>query len=449
MVTDFLNKLYGNAVVFTTLHRQHRVPYLPNEALWALRDARLRRIVRYAAATVPYYRALFRVEKIDPHELQSVEDLARLPLVDKDGVRKDPHLFVSTAGPGRRAIPFLTSGSTGAPLQVCHDRHSLLANIAFGERERAVVSRSCGRALGYREVYINYSGSTIRKVWDFYGHATFIPTRPERLVLSVLEPLADIVTAINRFRPDVIIGYGSYLETLFKVLNARGFRMHLPRMLLYVSDGMTGDGRRFIEETFGVPVYSRYNAVEAFKIGFFCEERQGFHLHEDLCHVRIVNASGESVATGEMGEVVISNLINRGTILLNYRLGDVAALSGERCPCGRTLPLLSELEGRVEDTILLSDGEFIHPRAIWGVFKQRVEVLRYQLIQHEPRRFELRLVTVDREAYERVRGEILTDLRELLGGAVVIEPEYYKELEVQGAGKFRPVISSCGTGGFG
>jgi phenylacetate-CoA ligase len=155
-----------------------------------------------------------------------------------------------------------------------------------------------------------------------------------------------------------------------------------------------------------------------------------------------VNARGERVKNGSKGEVVISNLINRGTVLLNYRLGDVASLASDRCSCGRTLPVLAELAGRVEDIIFLPNGEFVHPRAVWGVFKPRHEVLRYQLIQRASERFELRLITIDSATYQRIIGQILADLRDLLG-EVVIEPAYYRDLETQATGKFRPVISLC------
>jgi phenylacetate-CoA ligase len=441
IVDDVLRKIYGNGVVLANLRGQRRLSYLPEEELCALRDARLRRMVRYAAATVPYYRSLLRAERIDPHDIRSVEDLDRLPLIDKQTVRKAPDLFVSTSWRGKKSIAFLTSGSTGIPLKVCHDPYSLLANIAFGERERAVVTRICSRSLGYKEAHIFYSGSIGEKVRALYGQRTFIPVRPERLSLSVLEPVEDIVKAINRFRPDVIISYGSYLETLFRLLHLRQLPMYLPQALIYASDAMTSDGRSFIEEKFAVPVLSKYSAAEAFKIGFFCEERRAFHLHEDLCHLKIVNASGEKVTNGDKGEVVISNLINRGTVLLNYRLGDLAVMSRERCSCGRTLPLLADLEGRVEDTIFLPDGEFVHPRAVWGVFKQKPEVMRYQLIQQTQQHFELRLVTVDRAAYEAVLEDILTELRQLLGGGVSIEAAYYPKLDPPQTGKFRSVIA--------
>lgn len=441
MVIDFLSKVYGNTIVFANLYRQRCIPYLSEEKVHVLRDTRLKKIVRYAAETVPFYRDLFQREKIDPRGIRTVEDLDYLPLIDKDMVRKNPYLFVSTSMYGRKSIRLVTSGSTGRPLTIFHDRYSLIANIAFGERERDVISRFCGRGFDYRELYINYPICTLHKVWDFYRQRTFIPFRPERLTLSVLEPVERIVEEINRFCPNVIISYGSYIETLFRVLALRGIRMYLPKILIYGGDSMTGEGRSFIEEKFGVPVLSSYDAVEALKIGFFCEERRGFHLHEDLCHVKIVDETGKKVANGERGEVVISNLVNRGTVLLNYRLGDIASISIERCPCGRTLTLLSDLDGRMEDIIFLPNGEFVHPRAVWGVFKDRNEVLQYQLVQLEPERFELRLVTVDSETYQRVVGRIIVDLHNLFGESVIIEPGFYKVLERQDGGKFRPVMS--------
>jgi phenylacetate-CoA ligase len=180
---------------------------------------------------------------------------------------------------------------------------------------------------------------------------TFIPVRPERLILPVFETVENNVKEINCFSPDIIISFGSYLEALFRTLDVIGLEMLLPSGVVCIGDGMTGEGKIFIEEKFGIPVLSIYNAGEAFKIGFSCEERLGFHVHEDLCHVRIVDEAGEEMERGERGEVVISNLINHGTVLLNYRLGDLASMPDKRCPCGRTQPLLSELEGRVQDVI--------------------------------------------------------------------------------------------------
>lgn len=440
-MSGFFDRLRGNAVVFANARGQRRVPYLSRRQLERLRDKRVKDLVAYAAKTVPFYRDLFRQQAIDPRTIRTAADLGVLPLLSREEVRADPRRFLSSSRHGRDAVAFVTSGTTGTPLTFFHDQHSLLANIAFGERERAVVTGVCGRGFGYREMAIYYPGSTSGKVWDFYRRKTWIPVRPQRLVLSVLDPYEQIVAAINRFRPDVLISYGSYLETLFRIIALQGKDLHHPRLLISTADAMSAEGKRFIGDTFAIPIVSHYNAVEAFKIGFVCEARQGFHLHEDLCHVRIVDRDGNPVPDGQAGEVVITNLVNRGTVLLNYRLGDMASISGAACGCGRSLRLLSELDGRKEDVIFLPSGEFIHPRAIWGVLKSRDDVIQGQLIQHEPLTFELRLVTGDRDAYRRVVDGIVSDLQHMLGKTAVIDHAFWPRIETAKGGKFRPVIA--------
>ncbi len=440
---NFAKKIYGNFVVLRHLPGQKRIPYLPEEHWEALRDARVQATVRHAAATVPYYRDLFRAEGIDPREIRSVADLNRLPLLDKATIRQAPERFLSESASDRNALPFVTSGSTSAPLKIYHDHRSMLANIAFGERERDVLARLCGKGVRWRELLLLYPGATFLKVFDFYRQATFIPLRPNRRTLSVAERLESVMHAINRFRPDVIIGYAGYLEMLFRTLAARSLRMHLPRLVVFGGEAMSAPGRQLITEQFGVPLIALYNAVESFKIGFMCEVGRDYHLHEDLCHVKIVDEQGKPVTNGEQGEVIISNLVNRATVLLNYRLGDVASRSLRTCSCGRTLPLLTGLEGRVEDILVLPDGTFVHPMLIWSVFKSRPEVLRYQLIQHAGGHFELRLQTTDERTYQRLLPAILQDLTVLLDGSTSIEPAFYEQLEMPGTGKFRAVISMC------
>jgi len=80
---------------------------------------------------------------------------------------------------------------------------------------------------------------------------------------------------------------------------------------------------------------------------------------------------------------------------------------------------------------------------IWSVIKQRNEILRYQLIQHEPSRFELKILTADKQTYERVVGGAIADLRTLLGNSIVVEARYAEELSAPTTKKFRPVLSHC------
>jgi phenylacetate-CoA ligase len=436
-------KLHGSAVIAAMLPGQRRVPFLPRERLEAIRDRRVRDIVALAAREVPYYRDWFAREGIDHREIAGAADLDRLPLLDRELVRAQPRLFMAEGRPSRGARPFLTSGSTGSALEVHHDRRSLLANIPFGERERQPLVERCG-SFRPRELYVGNETSVIKEVTAFYEDNTLLPVRPRRRFVSVREPIEKIAAIANAERPDVLVGYGGWIDLFFKTVAARAIDLHPPKMVLYMAEALPHGGRDHIEQRFGIPVMSRYSAAEAFKIGYFCEQRTGFHLHEDLCHVRIVGADGRALAAGEQGEVVISNLVNRASVLLNYPIGDVGTISAESCPCGRTFKLLSELEGRVEDILRLVDGRFVHPRAIWQVFKDDREVLQYQLTQHEPQRFALELATVDEAAFRRAIARALPELEVLLDPEPTIHASRRSELARHGEGKFRAVASFCG-----
>ncbi|MEW6269845.1 MAG: hypothetical protein AB1689_11180 [Thermodesulfobacteriota bacterium] len=442
---SLLRKVAGNAVVLAHLPAQQRIPYAPRGRVEALRDARVRAVVRYAAETVPFYRDAFRRYGIDPASIASAHDLSRLPLIDKDDLREDPERFRSTSRAGRGAILFISSGSSGKPGHVWHDRRSLLANIAWGERERRVITSIVGRRLGYREATIGYPGGTIDRVRAFYEASTLI-ARPARLQLSVLAPLAETIERLNAFRPDVLAGFGNYLVALSRPVARGDATLVPPKLIVYSAESVRREVRRDIEQALGAPVISIYSAVEVFKLGFLCEARTGFHLHEDLCHVRLVDADGRDVAHGERGQVVVSNLVNRGTVLLNYRLGDVASLASGPCPCGRTLRSLDDVDGRVEDMVALPDGRVLHPRAIWGVVKPHAEVVQYQVVQTAPHAFVVRLVTLDDDGYRRVAPAVARELAELLGPPTEVATERHERLVTERSGKLRMVVALPGAG---
>jgi phenylacetate-CoA ligase len=439
-VGSFLRRVAGNVRVLAHLPAQQGLPYAPRRRIEAVRDERVRRIVAHAARFVPFYHDALRRLGIDPRSIVTAADLARLPLLDKDDLRRDPEGLRSTSRAGRSAIAFVSSGSSGKAARIYHDRGSLLANIAWGERERRVITAIVGRRLGYREAGIGYPGGTIRRVRAFYAHATLL-ARPKRLELSVLAPFEDTVARLNEFRPDVIASFGNYLAALARAVARGRVKLVPPKLLIYSAESVSREARHEIEETLGAPLISHYSAVEVFKLGFLCEARTGFHLHEDLCHVRIVDAAGRELADGEPGHVVVSNLVNHGTVLLNYRLGDVAALSPERCPCGRTLRLLADVDGRVEDMLELADGRVLHPRAVWGVIKPRAEIVQYQLVQRGPHEFVLRLVTVADEDYRRVAPLVARELEDLLGPPSRVATERQDRLVTESSGKLRMVVA--------
>ena len=261
------------------------------------------------------------------------------------------------------------------------------------------------------------------------------------MVLPATGRIDAAIEAMNAFRPDILRGFGSYSEFLFRFAHAHGIAVHRPRLVIAIGDAMSDTGTRLLEETFGIPVLGLYNAVEAFKLGFSCELRRGYHIHEDICTLRIVGDDGARVAPGTAGEVVISNLTNRATVLLNYRLGDIARLAPAPCACGRALPLLDRLEGRTEDIILTADGRAVHGSSVLDAVLRVPGIVRYQLVQHEPGLFELRVIATP-ERLAEISATCVPALRELLGPAIRVELTRHDDLPPDPSGKFRSVISA-------
>jgi phenylacetate-CoA ligase len=443
-----VKRILGSLVVLRHLRGQKRAPFAPWPRIEAARDARVRHIVRHAAQSVPHYRELFARLGLDPREIRTAGDLARLGLLDRATVRRDPSRLLSQSRAAEGALSFLTSGSTGTPLEVHHDRESLLANIAWGERERASVIALCGTGFRPRELHIGYANSNFRKVLAFYAENTRLP-RPRRTPISMTLPFEAILAELEAVKPDVLTAYGGFLDVFFRTVEARGLRVHRPKVVMYVGERLPAERRAFLERELGARVLSRYCSVEAFKVGYFCEAATGFHIHEDLCHVRVVRPDGRDAAPGEAGEIVISNLVNRASVLLNYPTGDVAALSAQPCPCGRSQRLLSEVEGRLEDMLPLPTGETLHPRAIWAAFKDDRTVLQYQLTQLALDRFQLKLVTAREADFTPSRERALLALRPLLGGSAAVDVTWHAELgraERERTGKFRAVESRVRRG---
>src|SRR5207302_6923110 len=138
-----------------------------------------------------------------------------------------------------------------------------LANIAFAERERELEARLAGSRLGYTVLELGHCSTPGIPIDAFYSPETLRPFRPALARMLVNEPLERVVDALNRLRPDVVRGYGIYLEALFRKIDASSIDVWLPKVIAFSSDAMTPEGMALIEERFGIPVLGRYGAIEA------------------------------------------------------------------------------------------------------------------------------------------------------------------------------------------
>ena len=350
-------------------------------------------MARHAHRSVPYYRDTFRRLGLGPDDFQTADDFARLPILEREQIQRDPEYFLSRAFRRDDCLTLHSAGSRGAPVTIFHDPAAVFQNAAHGERERSMITAHLGRWAGYREVVFVPRQSSAGTVQAFLQRRGYFPRRLriERRYVGLHEAPERAVDALDAFEPHLVHGLGSSLAEIFAYLETAQRPFHRPRAITFSSDGMSEPTRRLIEDSFGIPVFGTYQAVEALKMGFECRSSAAMHLNLDLYPLRIVNAAGHTAATGERGEVVVSNLVNRATVLLNYRLGDVAAHLHGICVCGRTLPLLSLIEGRSDDWLELPSGRRVHAQAIHPLVKSEA-IWQYQVIQCSHTDFRVLLV---------------------------------------------------------
>ncbi len=446
-IAEQVRRVRYTAWLAANVPRQRRVPFAAPAAIERAQQRRLRSVVAHAYGHVPYYRESMDRLGLRPADIASARDLARLPVLERAALQRDPEYFAAR-GAARRCISLQSGGSTGEPVTVFHDPFALVQSAAHRERHRALVRQLAGAGRGYREAFIAVPPSAAERAGAELRKLIVAPRRgvADQLYLSVLDPPAVNAEQIDRHAPDVIDSFGSYLEALFVHLLQSGREVRLPKVVVTSSDTLSEPVRRLIGDELGIPVMSVYRTVEAFSIAFECERHRGLHVNVDLCPLTIADSDGRPVAPGESGDVLISNLVNRGTVLLNYRIGDLASYRPEACSCGRSLPLLSFLEGRSDDWLRSVAGQRVHPQAVRKPISEIGGIMRYQVVQHEATRVDVAVVAAPDADRDAVRARVAQVIDERIGAGTDVRVDFVDDLPRLPSGKVRVVLSRAAAG---
>ncbi len=439
-----LRRLRRSGAFLRHLRGQARFPFRPWEEIERAQRERLAGMIRFVWEEVPHYRAVMDRLGMRPEDVREVEDLAALPIVEGTQVQELGHALLPGGRPSEAWIRSRSGGSTGAPKTIWLEPDCFIASIAARERARAVTVRAIGRRTGFREAIFAPPEGVFRVIEQRAYELLWAPRfmRVARRYYSLYDDPETVLPDLAEFGAEHYHGYGSQLARLFQHLLDSGAPFPLPRAVSYTSDDMPATIRHAIQERLGVPVFSLYGAVEALNMGFTCGEGEGFHLNADLYPLRIIDEAGRTLPPGESGSVVVSNLESRGTVLLNYRIGDRARMLEGPCPCGRTLPRLGGLEGREDEWVARAEGRSVHGQAVRTLFTHQDDrVWRYRVVQEEVDRFTVTLVAargVDRDVLAR---DVVRRFRGRFGEETRVDLRFAEELEQTSGGKIRPFIS--------
>ena len=373
---------------------------MDRESLRKIQSIRLRKIVEHVYHNTPFYRKKMQELGITPDDINSIDDIGKLPFTTKYDLR-DNYPFGLCAVPMSQIVRIhASSGTTGKPTVVGYTRKDL-----------STWSECLSRA------FTAYGADSSDIFQISYGYGLFTGglgahAGAENIGASVI-PMSSgntekQITLMHDFGSTMLCCTPSYALYLADAIKDSGLPREEFRLKIgaFGAEPWTDNMRKEIEERLGLKGYNLYGLSEIMGPGvsFECQEQNGSHINEDHFYPEIINPETlEQLPSGQQGELVFTTLTKEGMPLLRYRTKDLCSLMEGTCACGRTSVRMSRIMGRSDDMLII--------RGV-NVFPTQIESVILEMEEFEPHY----LLIVGRENN--------TDTMEL---QVEVRPEFYSD----------------------
>lgn len=245
---------------------------------------------------------------------------------------------------------------------------------------------------------------------------------------------------MRRYKPRHIVSYALQMYYFARFINENGMEPFPLESIILGAEAIIPYQKKFIESVFNCPVFETYGCREFMLIASECEKHRGMHISAENLYVEIIK-DGQMAEPGEVGEVVITDLHNYGMPFIRYKNGDLAMMSNSKCPCGRGLPLIERVEGRLLDVVRTPDGKILTGVFFPHLMKEFKEVDRFQVIQESLNKLLIKIVP-NRKYAQIPLKQIYKEVRKVMGQAIDLEIQLVDEIPLSPFGKFRVVISN-------
>jgi phenylacetate-CoA ligase len=382
----------------------------------------------------PYYQAVFKEAKVN-WQLPAFEILADLPLLSKETLRTHARDLLTQHPVPKSTVVFKSSGTTGTPTEIYYtpEFHALeLAVPAARNLAWAGVSSHSRRVMfGVRKVCRFDQDKP--PFWRFSPAENMAYASVYHLSPKNIPAYLDF---LRKYKPAMVMGYPSALHTIAQFALEHNDKPAPAKAIFTTSETVTELHRQTIENAWQCKIYDRYGAVEGCMLAFQCEHGR-YHVSPEVGVIEIINTKGQPCALGELGEVICTGLNNLLQPLIRYRTGDVACWAVDQsCPCGRQMPILESIEGRVEDICITSDGRQM--LRFDTVFKGVENIREAQVVQEQLDLFTILLVPGN--SFDDHDIQKIKDNMRLHAGEVRVNVHLVDQIERTASGKFRAVI---------
>jgi phenylacetate-CoA ligase len=376
-------------------HQLMESQFWPATKLRALQEEALTVLLRHARANTAFYEqrlsAVFR-----PDGSIDFDRWREIPLLKRGDLAKHRNAMLARNVPKQHgeSRDFTTSGSSGIPITITATGIATLA-------ARAAEYRAFSwHGIDYTKTLCNiFVGGIDTATWPDGRNRgpwgpSWIPSSSagRKVEINFFETYPHIVEFIERNKADYLVtgptvAYAIALEAL-----RLGANIRLDRIFTYGSAPMDA-GTEAYQRAFGAGLLPLYSAKDAGSIAHTCPSGDHYHVHAENVFVEILHDDGRPCEVGETGRIVVTPLLSTHQPLIRYELGDLVTVGGS-CSCGRTLPVLQAIAGRVSHVFRFPDGTSTY-RRLPQELRAQLKAGMWQVAQVAPLEIELRYEPLD------------------------------------------------------
>jgi phenylacetate-CoA ligase len=408
----------------------------PADKMMEFQHGQLLQLLRHAKANSPFYKS-----RLDP-VFTSNGDIKwdhwmEIPIVKRSDLADKKTSMLATElpsghGPTKEVH---SSGSSGKPISITH------SHLAIWVSEMALYRAHRWHDLDWSQnllaLQIGYSDRT---QWpDGWNRGPWGPAWVDRTrdgtkyVLDRTTHEEKTIEFILRNRIRYLASRPPALHALALAVERLKLDIHLDAVVAFGGE-VAEVAREDLQRIFGARVITLYSSEEGYKIAATCETGKHYHLNSELNFIEVLDAAGHPCAIGEVGRVVITPLFNTAQPLVRYELGDIA-IRGANCSCGKTLPVLQEISGRINDMFLFPGNRRVAPSLPDKEFTFGLGAKIWQLVQVAPLVVELRYVQKD--SGERINEDLATTIiLKKLHSSLQVKFVKLEAIPLTAAGKF-------------
>ena len=420
----------------------HDVQRWPKEHVREYQINKLREILKLAYEKTKFYRQIFDSVGFHPNDFQSLDDICRLPTIDKQTVIDNLSDMCTKSISSKDVDYGSTGGTSGTPLHFYMNANRSSIEYAYLTTSWERMGYKLGMPMAVirgRIVRPNRNGFYYEydPILHHHYYSNFHMTDVNmKLYLKHIRSIG----------PCVLHAYPSSARALAKFIIRTGEQV--PKNIkgvLLESENVYSDQVSDIEIAFGARTFSSYGHSEKCVLAAQCEYTQDYHVWPTYGYFELIDAQGAPVKTaGREGEIVGTGFINTVTPFIRYRTGDLATYVGEYCKeCGREQTIITDIKGRwPQGGLIASDGSVVSMTALNVHDDTFINVREYQFQQSVPGKATLCVVpTIPLNDNEKQR--IITNMNKRLQGQVILNLEIRTELIQTPRGKQPRVIQRC------